>query len=154
MESSNKEARSREGPGENPENLEKEISRYLTLLERLEEEVGDKKLATRLLQEIGKDMRMEKMKSKSEVGSQTEKKRPEKGYSEDIEVKELNEKQVEELIGDERQSQGKYFDEKVVREVQESFLGQLNDSYTHESEYMPYPGIRPESVARQYRGVV
>ena len=136
--------------------LEQEVNRYLELLDRLTDEVGDEKLAVRLLREIAKDLRMEKVDSrkKNKEKATNEPAQEVRGEPRTVKIRELPEQSMDYLIEQAGQQERKPRPDPWAMDDSLPFQWHRRDAYVYTVKPSLYEMVGPYGVAREYRGVV
>lgn len=135
---------------------EREVSRYLELLGRLTDEVGDEKLAVRLMREIAKDLRMQKMddKRQNEPEATTEASEEIAGEPRTVKLRELTEQSMDYLIEQAEQEGRRSGAARWAMDDSVPFERHQREAYVYTVKPSIYEEVGPESVAWEYRGVV
>ena len=136
--------------------LKREADGYLTLLQRLKAEVNNERLAARLMREIAKDKRMQKVNADRKA-EQTDSRSAsyDQGAPQDtVEVKQFSEEEIEKLIGQVEGPDRRPSAMSLTADVGRPFEWNRRDRYVRRVEYPSYEEVTPENVAREYRGVV
>ena len=136
--------------------LEQAVSRYLELLDRLTGEVGDEKLAVRLLREIAKDLRMQAVDNKrqNEHEAKTDMAEEIAGEPRTVKIRELTEQSMDYLIEQAEHEGKKSRRDPWAMHDSLPFERQQREAYVYTVKPSLYEVVGPEGVAREYRGVV